>query len=370
MMGRKPSRWENLPARMRARVRKYGTYYFYDKGGKPRVEIPLGSDFVEAVKKWAELEKDATPTASKPNFLYAAERYTREIIPTKQPRTQEDNIKELRFLIEFFGNPPAPLDEIKPVHIHQYMDWRIKKAKELAQQKNAERISRGLAPLAIAETTGKVRANREKALFSHIFNKARQWGLTAAPNPCLGVDSFREDGRGDVYVEDVAYKAVYAAADEPTKEAMDLAYLTGQRPADVLAYTEADIKDGLIAVQQGKTKKKLRIEIVGELAALINRIQSRKRSLDGKVVSLQLIVNEQGRALTLHALQQRFDRARDLAKVDKTIFQFRDLRAKAATDTAEMTDTRTAQKQLGHASAAMTEHYIRNRLGDKVKPTK
>lgn len=369
-MGRKPSRWSNLPNRMRARVRKYGTYYFYDKGGKPRVEIPLGSDFVEAVKKWAELEKDSTPPSAKPNFLYAAERYAREVIPTKQPRTQEDNIKELKFLIEFFGDPPAPLDEIQPVHVHQYMDWRIKKAKELAKQKNDERISRGLAPLAIAETTGKVRANREKALLSHIFNKSRQWGLTSATNPCAGVDAFKEDGRGDVYVEDDAYKAVYAAADIPTREAMDLAYLTGQRPADVLAYTDGDIKDGLIAVQQSKTGKKLRIEIVGQLAELIGRIQARKKSLAGKVVSLQLIVNEQGRALSLHALQQRFDRAREVAKVDKTIFQFRDLRAKAATDTAEKTDMRTAQKQLGHSSAGMTEHYVRNRLGDKVKPTK
>ena len=78
-----------------------------------------------------------------------------------------------------------------------------------------------------------MRANREKALFSHIFNKAREWGYTAAPNPCAGVKGFTERGR-DAYIEDVTYKAVWDAADWPTRDAMDLAYLTGQRPADVL----------------------------------------------------------------------------------------------------------------------------------------
>ena len=52
-----------------------------------------------------------------------------------------------------------------------------------------------------------VRANREKALFSHIFNKAREWGYTAAPNPCAGVKGFTERGR-DAYIEDVTYGRV------------------------------------------------------------------------------------------------------------------------------------------------------------------
>lgn len=51
--------------------------------------------------------------------------------------------------------------------------------------------------------------------------------------------------------------------------------------------------------------------------------------------------------------------------------QFRDLRAKAGTDKAENTgDIRRAQKQLGHATVVMTEHYVRRRRGDKVTPTK
>ncbi|WP_279629741.1 site-specific integrase [Paraburkholderia eburnea] len=44
---------------------------------------------------------------------------------------------------------------------------------------------------------------------------------------------------------------------------MDLAYLAGLRPQDTLSYAERDIRDGFIAIGQGKTRQKLRMEIVG-----------------------------------------------------------------------------------------------------------
>lgn len=50
-------------------------------------------------------------------------------------------------------------------------------------------------------------------------------------------------------------------------------------------------------------------------------------------------------------------------------FQFRDLRAKAGTDKANAKDLREAQKQLGYETIQMTEHYVRNRLGENVEPT-
>ena len=85
-----------------------------------------------------------------------------------------------------------------------------------------------------------IRANREKALFSHIFNMARNWGLTTAQNPCAGITGYSEIGR-DIYVEDIEYKKVWEASDQPTRDAMDLAYLTGQRPSDTLGYDETDM---------------------------------------------------------------------------------------------------------------------------------
>ena len=55
-------------------------------------------------------------------------------------------------------------------------------------------------------------------------------------------------------------------------DAMDLALLTGQRPADVLKLKRTDIRDGALWFVQNKTGQRLGVEITGELAAVIIRI--------------------------------------------------------------------------------------------------
>ncbi|RQT75008.1 integrase [Burkholderia cepacia] len=247
---------------------------------------------------------------------------------------------------------------MEPTHVKQYKHWRHKKAVEWYQAKKRP------AP----PSAGHVRANRDMALLSHAFNYARETGMTKIANPCQGVKKYKEDGR-DVYVEDDLYKLVYDKADEPTRDAMDLAYLTGQRPQDTLLHDERDIRENFLHIDQGKTKKKLRMEVTGELKAVIDRIRTRKRQY--RVVCTALIVNEKGERMTLDTLQRRFREARREAGIADGDFQFRDLRAKAGTDKTDSTgDIRQAQKQLGHTSVTMTEHYVRNRRGDKVKPTK
>jgi len=342
LMGRYPYIHKNLPARMRARQRGQKVYYYYDTGGKPRKEISLGTDYAMAVRKWAELEIDARPIHPQTvTFRYVAERYLKEVLPGKAPRTQKDNLAEIEWLYRFFDNPPAPLEEIEPIHIRQYLDQR----------------------------QAKTRANREKALFSHIWNKAREWGYTSLPNPCAGIRGNKETGRKDVYIEDETYRAVYNAASIPLRDAMDMAYLTGQRPADVLSLRESDLADGKINIKQNKTGKKLRINLEGKLAALIHRIKERKAGYT--IRSLYLIVDESGQKLSYTMLRSHFDKARERAGISKDTFQFRDLRAKAGTDKAESSgDIRQAQKQLGHASVTMTEAYIRDRKGDEITPTK
>jgi integrase len=340
-MGRKSSINFNLPARMRARKRGTKTWYYYDAGGKPRKEIPLGNDYALAVKKWAELEIDAKPRHTAIiTFRYVAERYIKEVIPTKAPATQKDNLRELRMLYKFFDDPPAPLEKIKPINIRQYLDWR-----------------------------NNIRANREKALFSHIWNKAREWGYTDLENPCKGITGKKEKGRKNIYIEDEIYDAVYQAASIPLQDAMALAYLTGQRPSDVLKMSETDIRDNTLAITQNKTGKRLEMSIEGKLSTLISKIMTRKASY--KIRSLALIVDENGQRVTASLLRLRFDKAREKAGINKADFQFRDLRSKAATDKTESSgNIREAQRQLGHTNITMTEKYVRDRKGDKVTPTK
>jgi len=341
-MGRRPQSPGAIP---HLRVRKKGrkTFYYYDHGGKPRHEEPLGSDYGLALKRWAELERSgAEKPAAVITLRYVGERYRAEVMPAKAPATQKSNARELKQLYTYFDDPPISLDGIEPTHVAQYLRWRGKQAK--------------------------VRANREKALLSHIWNWARGEGYTSLANPCAGIKGFRETGR-EVYVEDDAFAAVWDAGAEPLRDAMDLAYLTGQRVADTLKMDVRDVRDGFLHVHQGKTGAKRRMDIQGALAALLERIATRKRGYT--VHATRLIVGEDGQPLTYAMLHGAFCRAREAAEIDPRNFQFRDIRAKAATDKNDSSsDIRQAQAQLGHSSVVMTEHYIRNRRGAKVTPTK
>jgi integrase len=167
-----------------------------------------------------------------------------------------------------------------------------------------------------------VRANREIAWFSAAWNWARENGRTRAQNPAQGVKKNKEKGR-NVYIED----------DE-------LAYLIGQRPCDLRGIRETDIRNDSIVIEQDKTGAKQRFEIVGDLKALLDRIKRRKAGITG-VHSLMLICDEKGRPFSKSMMRGRFDRAREkAARAAPTseqaarirALQFRDLRAKAASD--------------------------------------
>lgn len=341
----------NLPARMRAKQSSSGlVYYYYDCGGKPRKWLPLGADFLEALKKYADLEIERQDDVEKKidehtTFKYVADRYLREVLPGKSIRTQRDNLSELKNLLAFFNDPPAPINAIKPLHIREYLNWRSQ--------------------------TAKIRANREVALFSHIFNKAREWGYTSNENPCRGVSRNKEAGRG-VYIEDEVFWQVYTEADRHIQFIMMVAYLTGQRVADCLKMSTEDIRNGELYIVQNKVKTKVRVQIIGLLKEVVEQLLQER----GEQVHDRLFVymgsrhRISGQPLTTHMLRSGMDRAREKAGIAKADFQFRDLRAKAATDKDERVGIEAAQQLLGHATPTMTKHYIRNRRGKLVEPTK
>lgn len=129
----KPKKSENLelPVRMIERIRtlksgKILTYYYYNAKGttSKQKEIPLGKDLDKAKIKWAELEQtNKIPELKSMNKLgYLFDKYQVEIIPTKVPRTQKDNIAELKQLRKVFEN--APITSVKPTHIAHRQDKR------------------------------------------------------------------------------------------------------------------------------------------------------------------------------------------------------------------------------------------------------
>jgi len=341
---------QNLPPHMyrRTRQRKYGkvwvAYYYRDAQGK---DIPLGSDLDQARIKWAQLEAKEKPLdllTMKGIF----DRYIRDIIPKKAPRTQKDNLAEIKRLRELFDD--APIDSITPSSIAGYRDAR----------------------------TAKVRANREIATLSHVFNMAREWGITTKENPCQGVRKNREKPR-DYYANDVVWAVVYSKAPQELKDAMDLAYLTGQRPADVLMMRKDDVEGGYLLVQQNKTGKRLRIRVnsdgeANSLGKLLHQIAES----NSKLVTSYLIVSKTGRRMSATMLRKRWDEARKSARLKATNdgdvalakriaeFQFRDIRPKAA---SEIEDIAEASILLGHTKGDITERVYR-RIGAIAQPSK
>lgn len=346
----------DLPPRMLRRVRKMKSgklwvgYYYdgRDENGKRR-EIALGTDLNEARIEWARLEQKTLPKAvCLMNSVF--DRYEDAIIPTKAPRTQKDNLAEMKNLRRAFGD--APIDSITTPIVAQYRDAR----------------------------TAKVRANREIALLSHVFTIAREWGLTEKANPCFGLRRNKEKAR-DFYAGDKVWGAVYATAVQELKDAMDLAYLSGQRPADTLKASIQDICEEYLSVDQGKTKKRLRIRlsINGEktrLGAFIVELLERRRAAGIK--GPRLITNAAGLRMSWPMMNNRWNEAREKAAAQAIAdgdadfaaeirqFQFRDIRPKAA---SEIEDISHASRLLGHSKEKITQDVYR-RVGEVVSPTK
>ena len=327
-MSRIRTKDKNLPPRMH---RKGNSYYYVARENGKNKWIALGNDLSQARLKWAELENIALRDEDAVTFAVAATRFRRDVLPGKAPKTQEEYSRQLIRLVAVFGN--VVLDHITPQHVRQYLDAR----------------------------SAKTAANREKALMSTVINHAREWGYMRGANPCAGVRGYREDGR-DRYVEDKELLAVLSVACQPLRDAIELAYYTGQRPSDILKITRNDIRDGAIHLRQRKTGTPLRIAVTGALQELVERLL-----VSGKQLSPYLVRNEAGQGLTYLNLRYRFTLARKAAGVPD--FQFRDIRAKAATDTEEASGLGHAQRLLGHKNRAMTEHYVRDRIGLLVEPT-
>lgn len=322
-MGRPKSVWHDLPPRMGARRLKGSVRYYYTGGGS---KIPLGSDLIAAKQEWARLEAGAARTFPAIAKLY---RQTFDGLSRSTRRHYEAALQNLELAFRAWT-----LEQIEPVDVKKYMRQRSKKKA----------------------------AALEKRVLSALFNWARGEGHTAAPNPCLGITWQKAErrayatGKREKYVTDAEFDAVYASGDDVLQDAMDLALCTGQRPSDLLALGRQDIRDGVLWVTQQKTGKRLGVRVEGDLQRVLERIQTRPRA----VASMYLICDRRGQRVLYSALNRRFRIA--AAGAD---WQFRDIRAKAASDSP---DLKRAQELLGHANEVITAGVYRRSKGAIVAP--
>ncbi len=306
---------------------KHGAYYYVTL--PDRKWIRLGKEDHEVYQALAKIK---ALDAGKGAMLEYFTRYEEEIIPEKAPRTQKDNLSEIKNLKRAFGKMHP--ESIKPKHIYAYMDAR--------------------------GTTSKTRANREKSLLSSVFSHMIRWGIVER-NPCKEVKSFTEKPR-DRYVEDWEYQAVLNIASPVRRAAMEIAAITGMRQGDILKLKYTDLTETGIPLTQNKTGKKQIFEWTPSLREAIKSARQQKRHADSVI---NIIANERGQAYTSNGFKSNWQRLMNKALETTALkkrFTFHDLRAKAGSDAEE-----NAQKLLGHASAATTKK-VYERKPAKVKP--
>jgi len=320
-MGKKRMKHLNLPQRM---YLKHGSYYYVSLDNK---WINLGRDLSIAKIEWAKLDGSNPPQKGMAALI---NRYMTEVAPLKAPRTYKDNLIEVENLKKVFGKM-SPKD-IRPHHIGSYLDLRGKKAP--------------------------TRANREKALLSHILTKGMRWGYLDS-NPCFGVTRNKETARTR-YISDNEYLKVWQKSNLTIRCLMDMAYLTSQRISDLLDIKHSDISDAGIEFIQQKTGKKLRVAMTDHVRAVVDRCHR----IYPKVKSNYLFYSKLGGRYTYGGISAMFRRS--VKKAGVIDFHFHDLRAKAITDSKLA--GQDAQKLAGHATPAMTERYVRLHTFEDVQP--
>ena len=309
-VGRRRQANHHLPPLM---IERAGRYYY------GRNQLALGPDFPAALRKYAELH-GATFEAQ--TFSEVAAEYLKFGTKHLAPKTLREYERQIVRLVSVFGM--CTLNAIRPVHVRRYL----------------------------TERGNTVSSTREKALLSGIFTFARNVGIFDGASPVVGIRG--KKAHRERYVTDAEYAGVLLGAEQPLRDFIELCYLTGQRPSDILKMRRTDIQDGALWVTQGKTGAKVRIAIVGPLEAVLARQYA--------VGSVWIVRDEKGQRISLQMMRKRFWKARKEAGQD---WQIRDLRAKAASD---MTTAKGAQALLGHSAASTTDGYIRQRVGQIVQP--
>jgi hypothetical protein len=205
-MGRRKTLHPDLPPRMTARGKPGKLRYYYGQAKKP-----LGSDFVEACRQWAILERGQLPNSVR--YVDVADRWEREAIhigrrkKKRSPKTQRSS-----------GGAEAATRRL------QGRDAR-------PDQAEARPPTTSTAARPRSRPTGKSPSCRS----SGTGRAAR--GLPTKANPCAGIDRTRS--RPHALRDRRAIPRGLRPRRYVLQDAMDLLLLTSHNPSDILRLTRA-----------------------------------------------------------------------------------------------------------------------------------
>jgi integrase len=152
-------------------------------------------------------------------------------------------------------------------------------------------------------------------------------------------------------------------ASERLRVAIDLAYLTGLRQGDVLGLTRANLSDEGIEVTAGKTGKAMIVTWTDDLREVVKRAKALPPQLPGQYLVRTRTgapYTSSGFASLWQALMRRYKAA------GGEVFQFKDIRAKTASDSGSLTE---ASERLQHSTTAITSQRYMRRAA-RIKPLK
>lgn len=269
-------------------------------------------------------------TNTAPTVAEILDRYQAECLPSLGQRTARDYIRHLGHLKRWFGDRIA--SELKPKDFGPFLQIP-------------------------AGRKGRVQRVRQLAVLSSAFTQAVSFWYILDHNVLRDVKRPRFFPR-DRLIEEHEFEAVHSSAPLRVQLMMDLALRLGQRQGDLLDLKWSDLRGGEIHISQGKTGKRLAIEISPELKRIFGKCWMLPNR--GEYV----ITRKCGGRYTsegFRALWQRTINA--YCRRGGVRFTFHDIRALCAT---RCSSPEIAMKLLGHTNISMTLKVYRRGV-ERVK---
>ena len=268
------------------------------------------------------METNTTPTVAE-----ILDRYQRECVPLLAARTQRDYVRHVQHLKNAFGARIAA--ELKPRDFGAFLN-----------------VKRGIHQRV-----------RQLAVLSSAFTHAVSFWYVLEHNVLRDVKRPKGTPR-DRLISDEEFAAIRSGAPLRVQLMMDLALRLGQRQGDLLDLKWSQLRDGYVHLQQGKTGKRLAIEITPELKRIFGKcwmLPNRGEYVITRKIGSRY-TSEGFRALWQRTINAYCRRGGARAT-------FHDIRAMCATKCATIEE---ASKLLGHANPGITARIYRRGV-ERVK---
>jgi len=227
-------------------------------------------------------------------------RYQTEVVVKQKLSTQKKREWQIKKLMNSFGDMLP--NEVTPQHIYAY------------HAKRSQSVP--------------VSANREMSLLHTVFRHAIKWGVITDKNPAAGLFKNKEEPRRR-YIEDWEYDLIIKYTSGYVRNALELAFLTGQRIGDVLKMKWSNISVAGIKVKTEKTGKEVTITFSDAVQAILNNCKSTN------VIGQTVIADENGHNVSYNRLYYQFRLIVGSLLETKQLasqINIHDIRAKAASE--------------------------------------